>query len=329
MRALVRAALNERALERYILIWLSDASSLEIKFEPWAFMRDNEATNLLPSIAAGKQIRNIFISFLMKKKIVQLFTGLGSILFAITVDSRDLNIPTVAEYKNRSQEIIIAVPTVSKERKIAGLKRTQIISFDNDNESPETTINNNVSQPIPVLQSKSLSSSCLKYKQPPTTTNLYNRTIASSSDSILDQQLAETLASYDIVHSSSPHETDYLEPESPSSIKMFGSLPSTSDSMKEAESSISKTTTIDSCSTTSNANTTNSSSRQPSRQSSTSSSMNSVHQVNGDNFNQSIDIDDLMEQIPSPVDTKLRQLEDRCAGLEKQVAELTLYVFYF
>jgi sorting nexin-29 len=63
VRALVRAALNERALERYILIWLSDASSLEIKFEPWAFMRDNEATNLLPSIAAGKQIGNMFISF--------------------------------------------------------------------------------------------------------------------------------------------------------------------------------------------------------------------------------------------------------------------------
>lgn len=252
---------------------------------------------------------------------------MGSILFAITVDSRDLNIPTVAEYKNRSHEIIIAVPTVSKERKIAGLKRAQIISFDNDNERPETTINNNVSSPIPVLQSKSLSSSCLKYRDPPMT-NLYNKTIASSSDSIRDQQFAETLASYDIVSSSSPRETDYLEPESPSSIKMCGSLPSNSDSMKEAESSISKTTTIDSCSTTSNPNTTNSSSRQLSRQSSTSSSMNSVHQAKGDNFNHSIDIDNLMEQMPPAVDTQLRQLEDRCAGLEKQVAELTLYVFH-
>lgn len=54
VRALIRAALNERALERYILIWLSDANGLAVRYETWAFLRDNEATNLLPSIAAGK-----------------------------------------------------------------------------------------------------------------------------------------------------------------------------------------------------------------------------------------------------------------------------------
>lgn len=54
MRALIRAALNERALERYISTWLSDTSGLNTYFESWALIRDNEASNLLPSIAAGE-----------------------------------------------------------------------------------------------------------------------------------------------------------------------------------------------------------------------------------------------------------------------------------
>lgn len=53
MRALIRAALNERALERYILTWLNDTAGLNTYFESWALIRDNEAANLLPSIAAG------------------------------------------------------------------------------------------------------------------------------------------------------------------------------------------------------------------------------------------------------------------------------------
>lgn len=53
VRALIRAALNERALERYILTWLGDTNGLNTYFESWAFIRDNESSNLLPSIAAG------------------------------------------------------------------------------------------------------------------------------------------------------------------------------------------------------------------------------------------------------------------------------------
>lgn len=54
VRALIRAALNERALERYILTWLGDSNGLNTHFESWAFIRDNESSNLLPSIAAGQ-----------------------------------------------------------------------------------------------------------------------------------------------------------------------------------------------------------------------------------------------------------------------------------
>lgn len=53
VRALIRAALNERALERYILTWLGDSNGLNTYFESWALIRDTEASNLLPSIAAG------------------------------------------------------------------------------------------------------------------------------------------------------------------------------------------------------------------------------------------------------------------------------------
>lgn len=53
VRALIRAALNERSMERYILMWLGDANGLSTYFESWALIRDNEASNLLPSIAAG------------------------------------------------------------------------------------------------------------------------------------------------------------------------------------------------------------------------------------------------------------------------------------
>lgn len=54
VRALIRAALNERSMERYILMWLGDTSGLSTYFESWALIRDNEASNLFPSIAAGK-----------------------------------------------------------------------------------------------------------------------------------------------------------------------------------------------------------------------------------------------------------------------------------
>lgn len=53
VRALIRAALNERSLERYILSWLGDANGLNNYYESWALIRDNEASNLMPSIAAG------------------------------------------------------------------------------------------------------------------------------------------------------------------------------------------------------------------------------------------------------------------------------------
>lgn len=104
-RALIRSALNERALERYILTWLADPN-LNQKYEKFALLRDAEAVNLLPSIAAG----------------------LGSILFAMAVDSPDLNV--FSRSVGGKQEPVIAVPTpLPVSKRLAPIKR-QIISFD-------------------------------------------------------------------------------------------------------------------------------------------------------------------------------------------------------
>ncbi|XP_035902647.1 sorting nexin-29-like [Anopheles stephensi] len=68
-RALLRAFLNEHALERYVLMWISDADLLETHYEPWAMLRQPEVQSLLPNVAAG----------------------LGTILFAIVIDRPELN----------------------------------------------------------------------------------------------------------------------------------------------------------------------------------------------------------------------------------------------
>ncbi|XP_050068266.1 sorting nexin-29-like [Anopheles maculipalpis] len=68
-RALLRAVLNEHALERYVLMWLSDAELLETHYEPWAMLRQAEIQSILPNVAAG----------------------LGTILFAIVIDRPELN----------------------------------------------------------------------------------------------------------------------------------------------------------------------------------------------------------------------------------------------
>uniref|UniRef100_A0A2M4AHE3 Putative sorting nexin-29 n=1 Tax=Anopheles triannulatus TaxID=58253 RepID=A0A2M4AHE3_9DIPT len=69
-RALLRAILNERALERYVLMWLSDDQLLAEYYEPWALLRNAEVQHLLPNVAAG----------------------LGTILFAIAFDVPELNV---------------------------------------------------------------------------------------------------------------------------------------------------------------------------------------------------------------------------------------------
>lgn len=115
-RAFIRAALNEQSLERYVLIWLSDPSSSNC-YESWALMRDPEITHLLSTMAAG----------------------LGAILFAITIDTPDLNTPS--RLNELWPEPVIAAPIpikTSTNRKSTVIKR-KIKSPDESNLSSSIT----------------------------------------------------------------------------------------------------------------------------------------------------------------------------------------------
>lgn len=68
-RAWIRCALNEKTLSRYVESFIANGALLEQFYEDWAFLRDAELNSTLPQITAG----------------------LSSILFAINIDSTDLN----------------------------------------------------------------------------------------------------------------------------------------------------------------------------------------------------------------------------------------------
>ena len=52
-RAWIRAALNERSLERYLQVMLAKPELLSEYYEDWAFMRDHELAETLPQTARG------------------------------------------------------------------------------------------------------------------------------------------------------------------------------------------------------------------------------------------------------------------------------------
>lgn len=91
------------------MTWLGDIAVLNKSYEPWAFLRDAEASHMLPSMAAG----------------------LSAILFAITIDSPDLNLAKLLK-ESRPEPIVAApAPPEATPRKPRPVNR-QIIDFDND-----------------------------------------------------------------------------------------------------------------------------------------------------------------------------------------------------
>ncbi|XP_055382310.1 sorting nexin-29 [Condylostylus longicornis] len=105
IRALIRASLNEHSLQRYICTWLSDSTLKDI-YEPNAPMINSEVTNLLPNLA----------------------DGLSTIIFAINIDCKSLNI-------GRTQileEPVIYAPTPSTTNKKAPAIERDILSFEDD-----------------------------------------------------------------------------------------------------------------------------------------------------------------------------------------------------
>ncbi|XP_052901262.1 sorting nexin-29-like [Anopheles moucheti] len=102
-RALLRAFLNEHALERYVLMWLGDAELLETHYEPWAMLRQAEVQSLLPNAAAG----------------------LGTILFAIVIDRPELNriVTGRAVLEPKPEPIIATRKPIGPARKVNAVQR--------------------------------------------------------------------------------------------------------------------------------------------------------------------------------------------------------------
>lgn len=201
----------------------------------------------------------------------------------MTVDSPELNIAMPAESisPRQTNEIIIAVPTVSSatERKSAAAKKAAIISFDEDENS--SLLKKTGSTPPTTV---SLSDACLKYQERQKLADEKSKPF--TTDSTYERLHAEPI---DISKTARPNEIVYIEPESPTVIKMINPVtqtyPSLSSSFdyKETDSNMSKAT--DSSSFSSNTTTHSSSSAknhvasEPSHSTSMSSSISSEHNL--------------------------------------------------
>lgn len=273
-RALIRAALNERALERYVLTWLSDPN-LTTSYENWALLRDAERTHLLPSMAAG----------------------LSSILFAISVDSPDLNVPP--KPIDIRPEPVIAAPMAVKPTKKATTIKRQIISLDDT--AVRIPGHSKTAPSMSVYGSsapKSLSSLCLKYEE-------QTREIQQREELIKHQEEEDDQVTTNKSHHHN-QEDDVItvqgKAETPSSIHMF-SFPITTD--------YSNTTVLTPPSDSSGVVEASEESYNWSLPSQNSSLRGSTSSC-------------LSETDVANLKQKLQDQEKRCAELESRVAELSL-----
>lgn len=281
----------------------------------------------------------------------------------MTVDSPELNLSTLAESVSPRQtnEIIIAVPTVSStsERKSAASKKAAVISFEEDDST--TLANNNILNSSTPPTSVSLADACLKYQEkqkladekskPFTTDSTYERLHAEPINIIATNSRAQS------------NETDYIEPEFPTSIKIMKPVtqtyPSLSNSYdyKETDSNLSKATDSSSVTSTTTTHSSNSSpnqgASQPSHSTSMSSSISSTHDSHNttsspeENENEikrnEDDNDEEREKVANNDDenknetriqasttiesehiARIRELEQRCVLLQDRVTALTL-----
>ncbi|XP_053678011.1 uncharacterized protein LOC128728412 [Anopheles nili] len=159
-RALLRAILNERALERYVLVWLSDDQLLTECYEPWAMLLDGEVQGLLPSTAAG----------------------LSTILFAIAIDTPDLNVAKRRIVEEKPEPIIATRRPVGPVRKINAVQR-EILE-----EAPQSQCQ--LRQPVASLGTVPLNH--------PKTTRSDNIDIVQGEPATPDDELGERVEAYSV-----------------------------------------------------------------------------------------------------------------------------------
>ncbi|XP_063983908.1 sorting nexin-29 [Diachasmimorpha longicaudata] len=131
-RAWLRAALNERSLERH-LHSIINSDTLSPFYEEWSFLLDQERSQVLPNVAAG----------------------LGTIVFAIRIDNEDLDDRSWSSDRRNGtsqSEPIISSSVINNPEGSGRSKRripTHIISFDDEIESDNDSITGCVSLSAP------------------------------------------------------------------------------------------------------------------------------------------------------------------------------------
>lgn len=100
-KAFIRSCLNESSLQRYISIFIEDEYVTQF-YEPWSILLDENAQ----------------IEFIGIAKV------LGPILFALNIDTPDLNSPHVTKYASTPTEPVINAPIpISKSKKSSPVER--------------------------------------------------------------------------------------------------------------------------------------------------------------------------------------------------------------
>lgn len=234
--------------------------------------------------------------------------GLGSILFAITVDSPELNVAPLGDQKQHrlSNEIIIAAPSVSSSKTRIGSKRPQIISFEEDeNES------------INVLKSLTppkLSNADVKPLDEYKPLETAERTKANTSDYVI-------IETNDLIKINEI-EIKYAEPESPTTIKMCSPIVAAyPDIFSYKEADLTVVPIIDSISS-------NIATQSSSASVSSSSSLSTEKPLSSTSLNESLHSSIISDEKSTSstvdVNSRITELEQRCISLEQQVAALTM-----
>ncbi|KAL4703011.1 hypothetical protein ACJJTC_009997 [Scirpophaga incertulas] len=110
-RAFLRASLNERSMERYLHSWVSHGLLMEY-YDEGAILRDSEALNILPNMAAG----------------------LSSVLFALSIDRVELNESQQVNQITKAEHVIpLPLPVKTSNMKRKPLR--QVISFEKNDQS--------------------------------------------------------------------------------------------------------------------------------------------------------------------------------------------------
>ncbi|XP_016932669.1 uncharacterized protein [Drosophila suzukii] len=101
-RAFIRSTLNERRLHSHVLTWLSDEEQLHRYYTPWSLLLNDEVAKKLPEI----------------------LDSLRDVLFALNVDTTELNAPRRLAAIVKEEPIIIApspVPVIGRHKNRPGI----------------------------------------------------------------------------------------------------------------------------------------------------------------------------------------------------------------